>query len=171
MASKHYDHTYLDRVGNLIWADIEGACRFLAYSMGYNRYKPEIIVGITRGGIIPAVILSHLIGVPRVETLPLQLRDGNQERELYGSHTWHTRSDFFNRQEVLFVDDLWDSGKTMRTIGEYWPNALRATMYHKSEASARGEGLPPPINFPGLWIPHDKWVVFPWEQKTKVNGT
>lgn len=164
------DPTYLHRVGCLIWSDIEHAVKHLIYTMEYNHYRPEIIVGVTRGGLIPAVMLSHLLGVPRVEALPLQLRDGKSSREAYGAHTWHMQSDVYNNQRALFVDDLWDSGETMEKIGTVWPEALRATLFHKTEMQPHpigpkaSIGRLPPINFPGLWVPPDKWVVFPWEQ-------
>ena len=38
-------------------------------------WRPDYIVGITRGGLIPAVMISHYLGVP-MKSLDVSLRDG-----------------------------------------------------------------------------------------------
>lgn len=174
------DNRYAERSEALRWEDIEQAVRYLVHVMGYNFYKPELIIGISRGGLIPAVMLSHKLNVPVVEAARIQLRDEDPESNAnhYRTNTWNLAGDHFNRQQVLVVDDLWDSGATMKVVGKMWPEALRATLFYKSKQKKGKEPNThyttlPPINFPGLWLPDDKWAVFPWEpaqSRSPENG-
>lgn len=135
----------------LYWHDINYAIARLIFTMEDNHYKPHTIVGISRGGLIPAVLLSHLLDVPHVETYNMQLRDGKYVRGVIPN---------YNDSGYLVVDDLWDSGATMIEAGKLWPDALRATLFYK--APPKQQTLPP-INFPGLKVGNRQWLVFPWE--------
>jgi hypoxanthine phosphoribosyltransferase len=42
------------------WRDVERACLSIALQMYNDNWKPDYIVGITRGGNVPATILSTL---------------------------------------------------------------------------------------------------------------
>ena len=53
MIKKHYYN----------WADVERACLSIALQMYNDNWKPDYIVGITRGGNVPATILSNMLDV------------------------------------------------------------------------------------------------------------
>ena len=81
MTTKHYYD----------WADIERACLNIALQMYNDNWKPDYIVGITRGGNVPATILSNMLGV-RGEALKVSLRDANGEH--CESNTWMSEDAF-----------------------------------------------------------------------------
>ena len=88
------------------WSDIDTAVSEIIKQLDT---KPELIVGIARGGLVPAVMFSHALNVP-LEVLYWSTRDFQQQRIeslkfLAG----------LNKQ-ILFVDDLVDSGKTLIQI-------------------------------------------------------
>ena len=58
------------------WRQIEGAVVDIARQLQKDQWYPDYIVGITRGGAIPAVMLSHYLNVP-MWTLNVRLRDGD----------------------------------------------------------------------------------------------
>ena len=58
------------------WNDIEKMCTTILTDMYTSNYKPDYIVGITRGGNIPATILSNMTGIP-CEAIKVSLRDGS----------------------------------------------------------------------------------------------
>ena len=60
------------------WRDFERMCTDLAINILKSGYKPDYIVGISRGGLTPAVMLSHLLSVP-MHTLKVTLRDGVED--------------------------------------------------------------------------------------------
>ena len=57
------------------WKDTEHMCNQLINQLYKDEWKPDYIVGITRGGNVPATILSNITGI-RCEALKVALRDG-----------------------------------------------------------------------------------------------
>lgn len=85
-------------------------CRQIANS----EWRPDYIVGLTRGGLFPAVMISHYFNVPML-SLNLSLRDGgDKESNLTMSE------DAFNRKNILIVDDINDSGATLNWLVSDW---------------------------------------------------
>jgi hypoxanthine phosphoribosyltransferase len=113
---------------------ISKICRDIALS----GWRPNYIVGLTRGGLIPAVMISHYLNVP-MHTLNISLRDGNVGPE---SNLWMAEDAFGNpnntvdfmledptklfeedtTKQILIVDDINDTGATFNWIMEDWPS-------------------------------------------------
>jgi len=113
------------------WQDVERACTNIALQMYKDAWRPDYIVGITRGGNVPATILSNMLGV-RCEALKVSLRDDNMGPE---SNLWMaedafgyipenerngSRWDPSVRKNILIVDDINDTGATLDWIKEDW---------------------------------------------------
>ena len=56
------------------WTDIENCCLDIVNKMYADDWRPDYIVGITRGGNVPATIISNMTGI-RCEALKVSLRD------------------------------------------------------------------------------------------------
>jgi hypoxanthine phosphoribosyltransferase len=106
-------------------------------------WRPDYIVGITRGGLIPAVMISQYFNIP-CETLKVSLRDGNDcESNLWMASDAlgpNSRERFVEDKndlagildaasgllengtykEILLVDDINDTGATFNWIMEDW---------------------------------------------------
>ena len=93
------------------------------------KYKTKLIVGITRGGLVPAVMLSHKMNIP-MKTVQIQLRDSTETLELESLRV-------YNNRDVLFIDDINDTGETIKLIQEYAPLANFATIHKKNESTIR----------------------------------
>ena len=113
------------------WTDVENMCLSISNQMFKENWKPDYIVGITRGGNVPATILSNMLGI-RCETLKVSLRDDSTESE---SKLWmaedafgyeHDIATFKNRwnpskrKNILIVDDINDTGATFNWIKQDW---------------------------------------------------
>ena len=102
--------------------------------MALENYYPKIVVGIKRGGLVPAVALSHKLRVP-CEVLDWQTRDGFDQivsdkiRELYEKHT----------SNILVVDDIVDSGKTLKEVQKQLPKAKFAALVVNTEVVVDGK--------------------------------
>ena len=80
-------------------------------------WRPDYIVGITRGGLTAAVMLSHYFNV-RMEALKISLRD---EENGCDSNLWMAE-DAYNGKNILVVDDINDSGATINWLIQDWPS-------------------------------------------------
>jgi xanthine phosphoribosyltransferase len=109
---------------------ISKICRDIANS----GWRPDYVVGIARGGLLPAVMISHYFKVP-CETLKVSLRDGGEcesnlwmAEEAFGyvpseeQETIGCRWDNGRRKNILIVDDINDTGATIDWILKDWPS-------------------------------------------------
>jgi hypoxanthine phosphoribosyltransferase len=83
-------------------------------------WKPNYIVGIVRGGCVPAVYLSHRLKVPCV-----MVQWNTRDHTGFGkeSNCW-IPEDINNGEQVLIVDDIIDGGETIATLIEDWESLL-----------------------------------------------
>lgn len=171
------------------WNDIERQCQSIVNQIAKHRWMPDYVVGITRGGNIPATIISHMLGV-RCEALKVALRD-NAECE---SNLWmaedafgyvpeekqtdiKSRWDIDARKKILVVDDINDSGDTLKWIQRDWESACFPHEEHAWgsvwEKSVRFAVLTNNVasEFDGVAYSaaeinkaeEDQWIVYPWE--------
>ena len=172
------------------WQDVETACTNIALQMYKDKWRPDYIVGITRGGNVPATILSNMLGV-RGEALKVSLRDATGESE---SNTWmasdafgyvdedervntKSRWDISKRKNILIVDDINDTGATFDWIKQDWqasclPNEESwNTVWHNNVRFATiTDNLSSDFNGTVDYSVHevnkaeqDVWLVYPWE--------
>jgi hypoxanthine phosphoribosyltransferase len=121
----------------------------------YENYKDAgitKIVGISRGGLIPAVKLSHMLDVPMV-SLQWQTRDNQKVKD-----TEALLQLMDNELETtLFIDDICDTGFTIEDLRTFIPESKWAVMVTKK---------PHFVDFAALDMTgDDSWVVFPWENQ------
>ena len=101
------------------WADIERMCVSIVNQMYTDNWRPDYIVGLTRGGNVPATIISNMTGI-RCEALKVSLRDDDSESE---SNCWMAEDAFgYNKEpmNILIVDDINDTGATFNWIMKDW---------------------------------------------------
>ena len=119
----------------------------------------DYIVGVVRGGAIPAVYLSHRLGIP-MRTVSWSTFHGDQVRET----ALDIAEDIADGKKILIVDDIIDSGRTMREILQDWEcdrsRVAVAVLVH----NIRQETTP---NFFGRTIDRENntdWIDFWWEK-------
>ena len=159
---------------------VQGFVLEIARRMQHDQWKPDYIVGITRGGLVPATLLSHYLNV-RLETLNVSLRDkfGDMGPE---TNCWMAE-DAFAKKNILIVDDINDSGATFAWIKNDWQgscytnsddwkyvwcNNVRFAVLIDNEVSEST------VNYSGLDINKSaspEWCVFPWEEwwRSRIN--
>ena len=117
-----------------------------------SSFKPTHIVGITRGGLIPAVMLSHSFDLP-METLGVSFRDNRA--------THHTKFKPIDDARYLIVDDINDSGTTFKVVSDIFRNR-RLTFATSALINKEKSGFD--VDFYGEMFYHDDWINFPWEK-------
>ena len=108
------------------------------------------MVGISRGGLIPGVMLSHKLNAG-FEPLEWQTRDGEFQDRI--------KANGFNKnlKGTIFVDDICDSALTINQIKEIIPNSRWAVLHQKADIS---------LDFVAerLYSNDTRWVIYPWEE-------
>ena len=178
---KYYDYIKIHEMVNQI-----------SFQMYKDNWRPDYIVGLTRGGLVPAVIMSNNLGIP-METLKVSLRDSTSESE---SNLWMaeeafgyihegkraadgTRWDPDRRKNILILDDINDTGATLDWIindwqqsclpsnpawESVWGNNVRfATLIDNLSSNFSRK-----VDYSANEInkaEEDVWIVFPWEKQ------
>lgn len=171
------------------WNDVQRQVQEIIRQMYTDNWRPDYIVGITRGGLTPANLISQYLECP-MYALQVRLRDGDDSdcesnlwmaEEAFGYSTNDEGmgfSDSFERKNILIVDDINDSGATINWIRKDWQqsclphnsawadiwgdNVRIATLYDNE--SSQAELI---VNYSAEKVnkfEEPQWIVFPWEE-------
>jgi xanthine phosphoribosyltransferase len=111
------------------------------------------IVAVARGGMVPAALISRSLGIRRVETISAATYDGETMGE---PELLNFPKNVGNGEGWLVIDDLVDTGTTMRIVRGLLPRAHVGVLY------AKPVGRPLADTFVREF-PQDSWIDFPWE--------
>ena len=159
------------------WRDIEHHTQEILRQIHADAWRPDYVVGLTRGGLVPANLISQYLGC-RMETLKVSLRDDTECE----SNLWMAEDAFGHEMEqpkrILIVDDINDTGATLNYIREDWPSGcfpdnprwtevwgsnVRVAVLVDNESSKNEI----PVSYSAVDInkaEQDSWIVFPWEE-------
>jgi len=160
------------------WRDVERQTQEILRQIQHDAWRPDYVVGLTRGGLVPANLISQYLGC-RMETLKVSLRDNGENG--CESNLWMAEDAFgYDREiakNILIVDDINDSGATLNWIKQDWqsscfPNEdhwnyvwgdnVRVATLVDNEASASKIN----VSYSAIGLnkaEEDCWIVFPWE--------
>ncbi|WP_165322964.1 phosphoribosyltransferase [Rhizorhabdus phycosphaerae] len=142
------------------------AVHYVAARIRESGWQPDFIIGVGRGGLTPAVYLSHATGIPMLSVdHSSQLPDFSAE--LLVKLAARSATD-----RLLFVDDINDSGSTITHIraavtvaGGTLDNVRFATLIDNIVSTERVD-----YRFRTIDRTVNKdWFVFPWEQMSPVD--
>jgi hypoxanthine phosphoribosyltransferase len=173
--------------------EIQGLTLDLLRQMQRDQWLPHYVVGLTRGGLVPANLISQYLDVP-MHTLRVSLRDGGDrdcESNLwmaedafgYVPHEQQkiisSRWDPSFKRNILIVDDINDTGATLDWIRQDWQssclpsetNAWSRVWNHNVRFAVLIDNLASNCGVKMDYVGREinkaedpSWIVFPWEQ-------
>ena len=165
--------------------EVTGLVGKICRELATGTWRPDYIVGITRGGLIPAVMISQYFNIP-LHTLNVSLRDSEIGPE---SNLWMAEdalgplskdravdSDTAFKN-ILIVDDINDQGTTLNWIMKDWPSgcfsddpAWDEVWNNNVKFAVLVDNLASKcdvkMDFVGMEVnkaENDVWIDFPWE--------
>lgn len=142
---------------DLDWAMFGELCRALALKVARD-YEPEVIIGLTRAGVIPAAVVSSILGA-EFYALRISRKEGDdvvRDRPAIFSEV----PDAVTGKRVLIVDEITTSGDTLRLALAAVRDARPAEV-RTATSFARTSGYQP--DYSALTM--DAFVVFPWDRQ------
>jgi len=149
------------------WYNIEKGCAQIGNQLLKENVKVDYILGLTRGGLVPAVIMSHMLEIPMI---PVSYSSviGKGEYKGYANNNLPTitapiasGTGMIDYPSLLIVDDICDSGHTMNEVVNHYMggghSVHSAVLYFKEGSVHRPDYK---------WMYLDAkspWIIFPWE--------
>ena len=150
------------------WKEMNNHVNNVIRQMVSDMWIPDIVVGLGRGGLIPATMISHYLKRPMV-SLDVALRD----QGVIGPETncWLPEMAAEGKR-ILIVDDINDSGATINWIVDDWNSSYQitalwgsdvkfATIFDNLSSKANIK-----VSYSSIEInkaEDDTWYIFPWE--------
>jgi uncharacterized protein len=138
-----------------------GQVRALANALSRDGWVPDYLLGIGRGGLVPAVYLSHATGIAL-----LSIDHSTQVPPFGDDLLRRIAAQSAAGTRIVIVDDINDSGRTIatlrRTLGENGGEAANvrvAVLIDNIRSIER-------VDYRAETIDRDEdqsWFVFPWE--------
>ena len=148
------------------WSQIFDLLYYQAQKIQNQSYKPDVVIGIARGGLISARILTDLLETPELGILQIEFYS-----DINKTHPKPTikqpLNHSFTGKKTLIVDDIADSGESLKLaqahLQELGANEIKTATLFKKPFSAIT-----PDFYEKQTI---NWVVFPWETKETLRKT
>ncbi|MEM4272037.1 MAG: phosphoribosyltransferase [Candidatus Bilamarchaeaceae archaeon] len=150
------------------WEEVERAVLQIAEKIHSSGFRPDIIIGISRGGLVPARLLSDSLGNHELYTIRIGFYTGIGKTAKEPKILQDISLDVYGKK-ILLVDDISDTGASFSTAVSHLEKRgaleIRAASLHfKPSSSFRPDFFAATTN---------EWIVYPWEKhefKTEKEG-
>jgi uncharacterized protein len=146
------------------WNQLYDMLLDIAQKIQSQNYLPDIIVGISRGGLVPARILTDLLETPQLAFIQVEFYTDIQQtlQKPILKQTLTTQVSF---KKALIVDDIADTGESLKLAKTHLQQqsasqVKTATLYQKPQSTITPDFYEKQTT---------SWVVFPWEPKETLR--
>src|SRR4030088_2143876 len=148
------------------WDDLGVGARDLAHAVADDGYRPDMILGIARGGLLVAGALGYALDVKNTFTMNVEFYTGVDERlEMPMILPPVPELVDLDDARVLIADDVADTGRTLLLVKEFCAGKVGevrcAVLYEKPQSTVRCDYV---------WRRTDCWIDFPWSVLPPVSA-
>jgi uncharacterized protein len=153
-----------DERESLTWQGFGVASRELARAIAADRFEPDLILSIARGGLFVAGALGYALSVKNLHVMNVEFYDGiGTTLDMPVMLPPVPQAVDFSAKKVLIADDVADSGKTIALVYEFirdQVDAVRSAVIYEKPRSV--------IKCDYVWRRTDLWINFPWSSEPPV---
>src|SRR4051812_21089560 len=148
------------------WDDLGTGSRELAKMAADEDWRPDIVLGIARGGLLVAGAIGYALGVKNTFTLNVEFYTGVDER-LPVPMILPPVPDLIDLHDarMLIADDVADTGQTLALVKGFCAGQVGevrvAVLYEKPRSIVTCEYV---------WKRTDLWIDFPWSIEPPVTA-
>ena len=148
----------------MTWDDLGSGARELAQAVADDGYRPDLVLGIARGGLLVCGALGYALGVKNLWTLNVEYYTGIDERlDVPLILPPVPALVDLESARVLIADDVADTGHTLALVKDFCAGKVAevrcAVLYEKSRSVVTCEYV---------WRRTDLWIEFPWSSRAPV---
>lgn len=118
------------------------------------------IIGVTRGGMVPACIIARELDIKLVETFCISSYDHQNQRE---AEVLKQPAGIGDGAGWIVVDDLVDTGSTFKIARGYFPKAHYCCIYAKSAGAKETDSFITEVS-------QETWIHFPWDMEAQYSA-
>jgi uncharacterized protein len=150
---------------HLSWHGFGGASRQLAETIAADRFRPDIILAIARGGMFVAGALGYALAVKNLHLMNVEFYTGEGTTlDMPVMLPPVPDAVDFSAKRVLIADDVADTGKTIELVHgfvkDHVADVRTAVIYEKSQSL---------IKCDYVWRRTERWINFPWSSEDPVS--
>jgi len=151
----------------LSWTDVDRLISGLVPRL--ESYSYDLIIAITRGGIIPGAIIAERLAIQQVLVASVDFYEDEKSQLDWPVFMQFPADSFLRGKQALIVDDIWDRGKQVVSVTERIKYAggqsLSAVLHYKPERSSFPDKMP---DF--YAVKTADWIIYPWEVERGILG-
>jgi len=160
---KSYDYQNRKGINEISWGKFQQLCKLLVEKVSGD--KIDIILGIARGGLYPATLISAML---QKEFYPLRITRRENDLVKFDQPVWKVDvTGEIKGKAILIVDDITDTGETLKIVAERARNK-GANLVKTATLASHAWASPKPDY---IGIESDELLIFPWDTQILVNGS
>lgn len=134
------------------YEDFERDCYKLSCALKNSSMRVKRLVAVTRGGMVPTCLISQWLDVREIHSIALETY---KKEGVLSDVVAHGLPAVLDAPDTVFIDDLYDTGKTHDFIRTHFPHSRIGVVYTKQKKE---------LDFPAVKKEAGAWIVFPWEK-------
>jgi hypoxanthine phosphoribosyltransferase len=148
----------------LSWDDIEGACEEISNEIESRGIEDYLLVGISRGGLVPLRLISDYLASNQVSTMGVRLYEDLGKTADVPEVFFPVQGDVKGR-EVILIDDISDTGQSLIAARQHLQEKGASEIVIATACIKPHTALMPDI----FVTETSAWVIFPWEVKETLR--
>lgn len=141
----------------LSWEEVKEMCLTLKRKCDQHRSSWKGLLIVTRGGLVPGAFLSQFMNIKTIRVIGVASYAHAKQGKL--KKFYHPQDITDGGKGWLVVDEICDTGETLKYIRTLYPHAFYASMVVKPKGKRQ-------VDVYASESDQDTFIVFPWEKES-----